>query len=104
MANDGQQQQQQSKQKGCQQQSSTARRKQTRKAKALFWMVVILMVIYFARITTLDASIPKIIGTVGYWFDKDWETPVRISLGTAEHLLFFVAGLASLFLSKQEEA
>jgi hypothetical protein len=63
-----------------------------------------MMVVYLARVTGLDAMIPKIIGTVGYWFDKDWETPVRISLGTGEHLLFLVSGFASLFLSKQEEA
>lgn len=104
MANEQQdRQQQQSKQRGNPT-DSAARKRKNRKAGVLFGLVVTMMVIYVARITGIDASIPKIIGTIGYWFDKDWETPVRISLGTAEHLLFIVAGCAGLYLSKQEEA
>jgi hypothetical protein len=102
MANEHQQQQQ-PKKGGGQQVDSATKRRRNRKVTALTGIIIFMLVVYFARVTGIDAAIPKILGTVGYWLGKDWETPVRISLGTAEHLLFFVAGVSGWFLSKQQE-
>jgi hypothetical protein len=54
--------------------------------------------------TGMDGAVPKIIGTVGYWFDKNWETPVRASMGTAMFVLFYGSALIGSYLAKQEEA
>lgn len=104
MASNNSQQGQQQGKGGGRPTDSATKRKRNRKVTVLTGLVLFMLVVYFARVTGIDGAIPKIIGTVGYWFGKDWETPVRISLGTAEHLLFFVAGVGAWFLSKQEEA
>ena len=52
--------------------------------------LVIMVVLYTITEFNLDAIIYKVTGTVGYWFDYDWENPVKASLGTLKPTLMVV--------------
>lgn len=84
--------------------SAATARKKTRRSSMMFFLFALLGGIHVLQLTGLDAAIPKIIGTVGYWFGLDWETSVRASLGTALFVLFVVGTAGGMYLSKQEEA
>ncbi len=52
--------------------------------------LIIMVVLYTITEFNLDAVIYKVTGTVGYWFDSDWESPVKASLGTLKPTLMVV--------------
>lgn len=52
--------------------------------------VIVLCVLYLLTEFQLDAVIYKITGTIGYWFDADWASPVKASLGTLKPTLFTI--------------
>jgi len=78
--------------------------KKRRKSLFLFSLICLMAGIYTLQMTGMDGAVPTIIGTVGYWFDKNWETPVRASMGTAMFVLFYGSALIGSYLAKQEEA